>query len=110
MATVFFFGDEGKGAILFGILPALNKDHKAVPDTEIIKMSRGFAICMILALCFAVVRSFRDLTFGEDQQILRKVPSWTVIIGKLSAILALIVGVLIQLPEGIQHSLLSGSF
>ena len=48
-------GDQGRGQYLFGILPALNSNHKPVPETELIKMSRVFLICAILAFVFGLV-------------------------------------------------------
>ena len=43
------FGDSGHGEYLFGYLPALNSYHKPIPDSELIKISRGFIICVVLA-------------------------------------------------------------
>ena len=50
VVSEILFGDAGEGQYLFGVLPALNSNHLPVPETELIKMSRGFLICIILAL------------------------------------------------------------
>ena len=55
VASQFLAGDQGTGQFLFGILPALNSNHRPVPDSELIKMSRGFLICAILAFAIGLV-------------------------------------------------------
>ena len=57
-ANTFVFKDEGHHKFLFGLLPALNDKRKPVPNTELIKMSRGFVAVMILAFVIGIFACF----------------------------------------------------
>ena len=105
-------GDQGRGQYLFGILPALNSKHKPVPETELIKMSRGFLICMILAFGFGLVAQVISCIQQSDQgqSSVRRAPSAHRLMGKVLGVVALLVGAMMQLPAATQHSLLVGNF
>ena len=105
-------GDQGRGQYLFGILPALNSNHKPVPETELIKMSRGFLICAILAFAFGLVAQVISCSqsSSQGQSSVRRAPSAHRLMGKIFGVVALLVGAMMQLPAATQHSLLVGNF
>ena len=104
LATQIIFKDQNSGMILFGLLPALNEDRKPVPDTELIKISRGFVGLMVIALVIGFFYCFRD-----SQSQVRLPTSATSVSLKFIAILALVVTAAVQLPNPIWHNVLVGN-
>lgn len=92
---------------MFGLLPALNDERKPVPNTELIKLSRGFVICASIAFVIgALLYCFRAKDMGQ----VRTRSSTLHISLKIFAVLSLITMTLLQIPEGIQHKMLTGNF
>jgi len=104
MADIFF-KDEGKAMFLFGLLPALNDDRKTVPDTELIKISRGFLVLLTVAFVLGLIYCFRD-----SSQAVRSSTSTLSVMVKVCAIFVLITTTALQIPEGIWHNILAGNF
>jgi len=102
-ANTFVFKDDGHHKFLFGLLPALNDKRKPVPNTELIKMSRGFVCIMILAFVVGIVACF-----FESNQFRRA--SGTLTSFKIVAILSLLIMTLVSIPRGISHNILDGNF
>ena len=102
LVTAYYFHDKDAGKFLFGLLPALNEDRQPVPDTELIKMSRGYLFFLvaainigILALIFRMIPEQREVSHSS-------------IIIKLFAIFALLTCVVVTIPSGVLHNILVG--
>ena len=59
-ATSFVFMDKGRDKYLFGLLRAVDEDRQSIPDTELIRVSRGFVFITVLAFCFGFIICVRD--------------------------------------------------
>ena len=83
--------------IIFSALPAINEEHSAVPGSELIKMSRGFMIVMILAFLFGLLSTVQENIYHDDQEnagvslAKKTLKSMTLILSKNSAISALLI-------------------
>ena len=49
---------------LINLLPAIDKDMQPIPDTELIRISRGYAFCLIIALMYGTIFGPRKLARG----------------------------------------------
>jgi len=94
-----FLKDEGKGMYLFGLLPALNEDRKTVPDSELIKFSRGFLVLLIAAFVLGFIHCFRDSSQVRSTSALA-------VTVKFCALFALILLTAAHVPGGIWHDVL----
>mmetsp|Transcript_7226 Transcript_7226/g.10107 ORF Transcript_7226/g.10107 Transcript_7226/m.10107 type:complete len:141 (-) Transcript_7226:1503-1925(-) len=104
LVTTYYFHDEDRGKFLFGLLPALNEDRQPVPNTELIKMSRGFLFLGVAAINIGIIALIFKL-MPEQREV-----SITTISIKIVAILALLVCIIMTIPAGILHNMIIGNF
>ena len=57
------YGGISRGNKFFvNLLPAIDKDMHPIPDTELIRVSRGYAFCLVLALIYGAILGPRKLS------------------------------------------------
>ena len=78
---------------MFSFLPSMDRNRNPIPNTELIKISRGSLVILGLALVLSIGRCFLTDYTGR-----RPATIFSVIVGVI-AILALLVSLCIQAPE-----------
>ena len=59
-----FSGVSTGSQFYVSLLPAIDKDMKPIPDTELIRISHGYALCLVLALAYGAVFGPKRLSRG----------------------------------------------
>ena len=103
LASAYYFKDEDQGKFLFGLLPALNEERQPVPNTELIKMSRGFLFFGVVAFNVGIIALIFNF-MPTNREV-----SMTNVSIKLVAICALLVTILMTIPSGMVHNILLGN-
>ena len=104
LVTAYYFRDGDRGKFLFGLLPALDENRQPVPDTELIKMSRGYIFFGVAAINIGILALIFRL-MPENREV--STPAITL---KLVAIFALLTCTVLTIPTGALHNMLIGNY